>query len=237
MVHVRHFSNSRIVLLALAVGCLTWPATAAADKPNSGKKPPAATSPDPSLAPSAPAPAVQQSPALSAPLTPDAIEEILRLRRAMGVSESLQVGPKDGGAPLSPDDQFRQALLTLAGQAPSLPPAPAAVQAARPQSIDSLPPPVVDPTAERDRAVELIPAQGSAKSPGDESLESFGADMIVVASLRDTSRMLDSRAHDLDEARRFDEADKLRRLAARLRKEARRIESTVMAHEASVSSS
>jgi len=236
MVHVRHFSNSRIVLLALAAGCLTWSAAAAADKPNSGKKPPAATSPDPSLAPSDAAPAVQQSPALPAPLTPDAIEEILRLRRAIGMSESLRVGTKDD-APLSPDDQFRQALLTLAGQAPSLPPAPAAVQAARPQSIDSLPPPVVDPTAERDRAVELIPAQGSAKSPGDESLESFGADMIVVASLRDTSRMLDSRAHDLDEARRFDEADKLRRLAARLRKEARRIESTVMAHEASVSSS
>ena len=47
----------------------------------------------------------------------------------------------------------------------------------------------------------------------------------VLVTLRSSSRELDMRAHDLDERRQYDTADRLRKLARQLRREARRLES------------
>lgn len=225
----RRLIGVRFACLVLMTGFVTWPTAAQADPPTSVQRPPVAR---------APVPAVRQAPtqsleALPAPLSQEAIEEILRLRRALGVGGVVPSNAKEGTA-VAPDDQFRQALLTLAGQ--SSYPLPAPVQPTRPLPIDNAPP-VVEPTTEPPRVVELFPAQPSASETADAILASSTADLAIVVSLRNTSRQLDSRAHDLDAEQRFDEAEKLRQLAARLRKDARRIESTALAHGASVSSS
>lgn len=201
---------------------------AAAPPPSEGRE-------EPLVAP--PAPATPSLDELPAPLAAEAIEEILRLRRAISAA-----APADGGkagSGLAPDDQFRQALLSLTGQptalplvAPTTPPqsTPAGPTEAEAREVGTRP-----ETGEQEVGPEHHPRtfppaeRGGATSP--EPVAEAG-DLALVATLRDTSRLLDNRAHDYDAERRFDEAERLRSLAARLRKDARRIESTALAREA-----
>lgn len=166
---------------------------------------------------------------IPAPLAAEAVEEILRLRRLLGTADLLPGGARSGSAHAH-DEQFRQALQSLVGQ-----------------PVESTAPRTIAPESRAERLPELMaPNTGAGRfrvrtqvrqASGDENeaiLESSSADLEVVASLRETSRMLDNRAHDLDAEQRFNEAEKLRQLSGRLRKEARRIESTARAYEASV---
>lgn len=172
------------------------------------------------------------SQAIPSPLAEEAIEEILRLRRLLGTDEALP-GINRGGGAATPDDQFRQALRALIER-----PAAAEPVVASPVPPDPPVPPrsiqaerLTRPVSETPRRLVRSRVQRSAALDDQTTLDSADADLIVVGSLRDTSRLLDNRAHDLDLEQRFDEAQRLRQLAARLRKDARRIEATVPSHE------
>lgn len=197
--------------------------------------PPSEVREEPFLAP--PAPATPSLDELPAPLAAEAIEEILRLRRAISAA-----APGDGGkagSGLAPDDQFRQALLSLTGQptalplvAPTTPPqsTPAGPTEAEAREVGTRP-----ETGEREVGPEhrprTFPPVGGSDETSPDPVDDAG-DLALVATLRDTSRLLDNRAHDYDALQRFDEAERLRSLAVRLRKDARRIESTALARDA-----
>lgn len=197
--------------------------------------PPSEVREEPLLAP--PAPATPSLDELPAPLAAEAIEEILRLRRAISAAAPADGGKTSSG--LAPDDQFRQALLSLTGQpaalplvAPTTPPQSTPTGPTEAEAREAMTRPE---TGEREVGPEHLPrtfppvGRGSATSPEpvDEA-----SDLALVATLRDTSRLLDNRAHDYDAERRFDEAERLRSLAARLRKDARQIKSSALAREA-----
>jgi len=219
------FLSLTIVFMVLTAGLIIWRAAAAADKPKSAdgnNEPSFETLPELPPTPTTPT-APRSIDSIPAPLGADAIEEILRLRRSLSGGDDSRGSTKEGQNQAA-DEQFRQALRSLGDQPRSSPPLPAPTAEV---------PPLVEPTNEPNGAVEFIPDRLPSSHADHDVLESCAADMAVVATLRDTSRLLDNRAHDLDAERRFDEAEKLRQLAARVRKDARRIESTALALEAS----
>jgi len=78
----------------------------------------------------------------------------------------------------------------------------------------------VVPTTDRRRGESRMPRQ---RRPGTGTLPAKG-DAEFVATLRLASRLLDRKAADLEDEGRFAQADRLRDLADRLRRECRRIE-------------
>lgn len=131
------------------------------------------------------------------------LEEIVRLRRTLG--SPLQNDPQGERA-------FTDALRQLA-RPPALPPQLPPIGSTAPGDVIPKLPFPADTTQPDDVAV---PAPRTLRGP-------TGNDVLVT--LRSSSRELDMRAHDLDERRQYDTADRLRKLARQLRREARRLES------------
>ena len=202
------FSTSRLrsatILLILAAGVAAWHAVARADKPESKET----------------------------RLSPEVVEDILRLRRSL-----LGNSP---GAPspnlLATEEQFKAALSQLSSDAvavnpPINPPPTLPYIPDTPNEAVPVPSPIPEPP--NSPVWPVVPRQSSNATPPLYSpvpsdhdplveLEEADPDEAIVAALRNTSRMLDNRAHDLDAEHRFDEAKQLRKLAARLRKDARK---------------
>jgi hypothetical protein len=135
------------------------------------------------------------------------LEDIVRLRRALG-------GPliEDPAG----DRAFADALRDLTRPpmtAPRLPPLTTAIPNERPTVEETPRLPLTDPSPGVDEVVVPAPAI-LAHSPLAD----------VLSTLRNTSRELDMRAHDLDEQRSHEDADRVRRIAKRLRRDLRQLE-------------
>ncbi|MFO0905416.1 MAG: hypothetical protein U0939_20575 [Pirellulales bacterium] len=153
-------------------------------------------------------PVVPDSPQIAPPVQRDPVlEEILRLRRSLG-------GPLPGQA--LDERQFAEALRRIAQPADGIPAAPA-TDAPVPDASSP-----VDPPAD---AAPLLPLTDPDEGlTGDPTAAPQFLDQHLVDMLRHTSRELDARACDLDDQRRFDTADRLRKLARRMRTELRHLE-------------
>lgn len=161
----------------------------------------------------------------SMPLAPEAIDEILRLRRLIGGDSNRPAGAER----LASEEQFREALRELSGGGPKRSAVPTSEAADAAPRLD-------EARHTKGDEPELIPAvprteltDSPPPAPGAHDLE-YGVDpdRLLIAQMRDTSRAMDNRAHDYEAERRFDEADTLRRLAGRLRRTARDLERTAL---------
>ena len=152
---------------------------------------------DPAAAVPAPArliPTVPDSPQIAPPAPRDPVLEDI-----LRLRRSLG-GPLPGQ--LLDERQFAEALRRIAQPADGVPAdgVPAA-------PVSDVPSPDVPPAD----AAPLLPLT----EPNDQHL---------IEMLRHTSRELDGRACDLDDQRRYDAADRLRKLAKRMRAELRRLD-------------
>ncbi|MFO0818886.1 MAG: hypothetical protein U1A77_13145 [Pirellulales bacterium] len=135
------------------------------------------------------------------------LEDIVRLRRALG-------GPliEDPAG----DRAFAEALRDLTRppmSAPRLPPLTNTAPNERLNVEETPRLPLLEQSPNSDEVVVPAPAM-LAHSPLAD----------VLSSLRNTSRELDMRAHDLDELRSHEDADRVRRIAKRLRRDVRQLE-------------
>lgn len=205
-------SRHAILVLATAIiGLGVWVAVASGpDEPPALSQPTfAARSPlndAPNSAHGRQAAASESAPAL----TQEMLMEILRVRRRLGVADSSQPLTSESVAEPS-DNEFMDALKRLAGPA-----------AKDPTSSDS----VANSSTSSDPAPCSEAAGRRSLAAGDANSDEVAAsDQRLVRTLRAAARQLDLRASDLEDDRKFEHAERLRKLARHLRDEAREADS------------
>jgi len=131
------------------------------------------------------------------PLTPAQIDEVIKLRKQLGLKLQGSFLEKEDGAS---EAEFRQAL----------------------QQFESLRP---NQTTRKGNAPQNLPNVATATFQTPLAPISLGSDPLVHA-LRHTSLLLDQRSIQLEKMKNNEDARELRRLAKRLRKHVRLIETS-----------